>query len=79
MLDDKILMAEWNKGNPRALRRIYEKYKHQLVTLAAALLFDKTAAEDVVHDLFARLLDKRQQIRIASNLKSYLTCGVANA
>lgn len=78
MLDDKILMTQWNQGDPRALRRIYDKYKHRLVTLAAALLFDKTAAEDVVHDLFARLLEKRQQIRIAANLKSYLTCGVAN-
>lgn len=78
MTDEKILMAQWNRGDPLAPRRIYEKYKHQLVTLAAALLFDKTAAEDVVHDLFARLLEKRQQIRITANLKSYLTCGVAN-
>ena len=78
MFDDKRLMMQWNRGDPLALRRIYDKYKHFLITLAAALLFDKTAAEDVVHDLFARLLEKREQIRIASNLKSYLSCGVAN-
>ena len=69
---------QWNHGNPHALRLIYEKYKHTLVTLATALLYDKTAAEDIVHNLFAHLLEKRQQIRIATNLKSYLSCAVAN-
>ena len=78
MLEDKKLMTQWNRGNPRALRRIYEKYKHSLVTLATALLFDKTAAEDVVHDLFARLLEKQEQLRIVTNLKSYLSCAVVN-
>jgi hypothetical protein len=37
MLEDKLLILKFNRGNREALRSIYEKYKDDLVTLAAAL------------------------------------------
>ena len=42
MLEDRILTWRFNHGQRQALRDIYEKYKNQLVTLAAALLHNKT-------------------------------------
>ena len=55
MLEDKLLIWKFNRGNKEALQRIYEKYKDDLVTLAAALLHNVSAAEDAVHDVFVSL------------------------
>ena len=45
MLEDKILIWRLNQGQKKVLRDIYEKYKHDLVTLSAALLNNKDAAD----------------------------------
>ena len=57
MLEDKLLIWKFNRGSREALRSIYEKYKNDLVTLAAALLIDKNSAEDVVHDVFVTFIE----------------------
>jgi DNA-directed RNA polymerase specialized sigma24 family protein len=57
MLEDTLLRIRFNRGRKDVLPRIYEKYKHELVTLAAALLQDKSRAEDAVHDVFVSLLE----------------------
>jgi RNA polymerase sigma factor (sigma-70 family) len=76
-LEDKWLIWRFNRGDCDAVRRIYEKYKHELVALAAALLKDGPAAEDVVHDVFASFLRLRR-FRLTGSLKGYLATCVAN-
>lgn len=78
MLQEKILLRQFNRGDTKALRQMYILYKVDLTTLATALLFDKAQAEDVVHDVFARLMDSKRKIRIKSNLRAYLLRAVAN-
>jgi RNA polymerase sigma factor (sigma-70 family) len=78
MLEDTLLRVRFNRGDRSALPRIYEKYKHELVTLATALLQDKSRAEDAVHDVFVSLLEPNRQLRIKQTLKGYLTTAVAN-
>jgi RNA polymerase sigma factor (sigma-70 family) len=75
---DKVLIRRFNRGDPEALRRIYARYRVSLVTLATGLLFDKSRAEDVVHEVFARIVEDRARISIASNLRGYLFRAVAN-
>lgn len=38
MLEDTLLKLRFNRGDTDALRRIYEKYKDDLLRLAIALL-----------------------------------------
>jgi len=57
MLEDKLLIWKFNRGDTGVLRRIYEKYKDDLVTLAAALLTDVSSAEDAVHDVFVSFIE----------------------
>ena len=76
MLQDKLLIWKFNHGNKDVLRLIYEKYKDDLLTLATALLYQKTEAEDVVHDVFCSL--SAQKLRLNTNLKGYLVTCVAN-
>jgi RNA polymerase sigma-70 factor (ECF subfamily) len=75
---DKMLIRRFNRGDPQAVRRIYACYRVDLVTLAAGLLFDRSQAEDVVHEVFVRLVQHRARIGIVSNLRGYLLRAVAN-
>jgi RNA polymerase sigma-70 factor (ECF subfamily) len=78
MLKDKLLVWQFNRGSKDALRHIYEKYKDDLVTLAAALLTDVSSAEDVVHDVFVCFIKSSQRFRLTGSLKGYLATCVAN-
>ena len=61
-----------------ALRRIYEKYKPALLSVAGALLNDATAIEDVLHDVFVRFASQAGRFRLNGSLKGYLAICVAN-
>ena len=78
MLEDRLLIWKFNRGNRDVLRRIYEKYKDDLVTLAAALLNEKNAAEDAVHDVFVSFIKSADRFRLTGSLKGYLSTCVAN-
>jgi RNA polymerase sigma-70 factor (ECF subfamily) len=78
MLEDKLLIWKFNRGNYEALRCIYEKYKDDLVTLAAALLTDVASAEDTVHDVFVGFIESSRKFRLTGSLKGYLATCVAN-
>ena len=78
MLEDKLLILKFNRGNREALRSIYEKYKDDLVTLSAALLNDVSSAEDVVHDVFVGFIEHSRKFRLTGSLKGYLATCVAN-
>jgi len=78
MLDEKLLIWKFNRGSKDVLRRIYEKYKDDLVTLAAALLNDKNAAEDTVHDVFVSFIKSAEKFRLTGSLRGYLVRCVAN-
>lgn len=76
--EDRMLIWRFNRGDFDAVRRIYEKYKYELVALAAALLKEKSTAEDVVHDVFVSFLNLGN-FRLTGSLKGFLATCVANA
>jgi RNA polymerase sigma-70 factor (ECF subfamily) len=78
MLEDKLLLLKFKRGSPDALRRIYEKYKDDLLALAIALSNDRAAAEDVLHDVFVSFAQYAEKLRLRSSLKSYLSSCIAN-
>ena len=78
MFEDKLLIWKVNRGNRNVLQDIYEKYKNDLVTLAAALLNDVSSAEDVVHDVFVSFIKSSPRFRLTGTLKGYLATCVAN-
>lgn len=57
---------------------IYNRYFHTLYVHAFQKLNDKQEAQDVVHELFAQLWNKRNDLNINSNLIGYLYSGVRN-
>ena len=78
MLEDKLLVMKCKRGSKDAMRRIYEKYKDYLLTLARALLNEKAAAEDVVHDVFVCFAQSVDKFQLTGSLKGYLATCVRN-
>jgi RNA polymerase sigma-70 factor (ECF subfamily) len=78
MIEDRLLIWRCKQGSRDAFRRIYEKYEGDLRTLAANLLYDKSAVEDVVHDVFISLLQVMDNFELRSSLAGYLKTSVAN-
>jgi RNA polymerase sigma factor (sigma-70 family) len=77
-VEDNILVWKFNRGSKDALRRIYEKYKDDLLGLAITLLRDRSLAEDVVHDVFVSFASTVGSFHLSGSLKSYLSTCVAN-
>jgi len=78
MVEDRLLIWKFKLGNRDALRRIYEKYKNDLLKLAVALTNDVNTAEDVVQDVFLGFAKSAAKIQTRGNLKKYLVTCVAN-
>ena len=78
MVEDRLLIWKFKLGNRDALRRLYEKYKNDLLKLAVSLANDVSTAEDVVQDVFVSFAQSADKIRPRGNLKKYLITCVAN-
>jgi len=78
MLEDRLLLWKFKRGSRDAFRTIYEKYAGDMLTLAGNLLDDKVGAEDIVQDVFIKLVESIGTFHLTGNLKSYLTTCVAN-
>jgi RNA polymerase sigma-70 factor (ECF subfamily) len=78
IVEDKVLILRFKSGNRAALCRIYEKYRTDLLKLAALLLNDRAEAEDAVHDVFVAFAQSADRLRLSGSLKGYLLTCVAN-
>jgi RNA polymerase sigma-70 factor (ECF subfamily) len=78
MLDDKRLIWRLRRADVDALRRLYDKYKGDLLKLAVILTGDLGHAEDVVQDVFLKLARSYDRIGIHGNLRNYLITCVVN-
>ncbi len=78
MIEDRVLVWRFNRGDPAALCRIYEKYRDGLLKVAAALLQDRSGVEDVLHDVFVDFARTTGRFLLRGSLKGYLSICVAN-
>ena len=78
MIEDRLLIWRFKRGSRDALRRIYEKYRNDLLKLAVSLLADVSTAEDVVQDVFVSFAQAGPRIQPAGDLRKYLVTCVAN-
>lgn len=78
-MEDRVLVWRLNRGDATALARVYEKYRDDLLRLAASMLGDHAAAEDIVQDVFVRFAGDARTFRLTGSLKGYLATCAANA
>ena len=78
MLNDKLLVWKFKRGDTDAALSVYAKYRDYLLTLAAGLLNDRSNAEDVIHSVFVSFAERIGDFELTGSLKSYLSTCVAN-
>ncbi len=78
MPDDSDLIARLRNGDAEALRSVYDRHKHDLLTVASHLLADCSVAGDVLHDVFVGFAASASRLRVRGSLRSYLVACVAN-
>ena len=61
----------------RKLEKLFKQHYRQMYRLATMLLHDDAESKDVVHDIFARLVDDHRDLR-EDTAESYLLTSVRN-
>jgi len=69
--DDQLIIL-LKKDDRQAFTEIYNRYAKSLTGFAASKLYNLDDARDILHDMFVKLWENREQINIESNLQSYL-------
>lgn len=77
-LSDDILVTRLQRGDELAFDAIYTRYWEKLYAIAYNRLKDHGMAEDIVHDIFALVWQRRQEIA-PDSLSAYLAAAVKYA
>lgn len=72
------LLRSLSEGNEDAFLKIYEKYWYKVFSVAYKRLRKKEIAEELTQELFLKLWEKRQQLKL-NKLESYLFVSIKNA
>ena len=78
MLEDRLLILRFRRGDCDALRQIYDKYKGDLLKLAIFMTGNVHQSEDVVQDVFVKLAQAHDRLGVGSNIRNYLITSVIN-
>lgn len=70
--NENSLLKELSCGDVESFNILYRKYMPKLSCFAYQLLKDRQKAEDIVHDIFVKIWEKRANIYKVSNFNNYL-------
>src|SRR5258708_13374347 len=76
---DTVLLMEFQKGNDRAFRQVFERYNKQLGYFAEKRIQDREEAEDIVAQTFSILWQKREDFETEEKIRSFLYVTTRNA
>lgn len=78
MLTDSEIAGRIRKGDKVAFESLFRSSYVSLVKYARTLLKDQDTSEEIVQDLFVRLWQERENVRIESSFNGYLFRAVHN-
>lgn len=78
-MNDQHIINGLHMGEEWAYRYIFEHYSAPMYAIATHLLTDEFQAQTLVADVISHIYEKREELDIKSNLKSYLMTSVYNA
>ncbi len=67
-----LIKRELRKGNPSALRKLYEIHAKKLFLFINSYTHNIQVSEELVQDVFVRLWNNRNNIKLNSSFNSYL-------
>lgn len=76
---DEELMRKASEGNPRAFDELYERYSARLLTYFHRMLWkNKELAEDCLHRLFLKIIEKPGLFKTDRNFKTWIYSAAHN-
>ena len=77
-LSGNSMVARLKAGDQEAFGQVYERFKGDVLALAAAMLGQQDEAWDILHEVFVSLARAAPELAPESNLKAYLLTAAAN-
>lgn len=68
----KLLIQQLQRGSERAFTILYDKFSKQLYRNILRLVKDEFIAQELLQDLFLKVWENRQNIKIEGSFKSFL-------
>jgi RNA polymerase sigma-70 factor (family 1) len=73
---DQDLLHLLKTGDGKAFTELYNRYWHKLLVVATNKIKDVEEAEEIVHDIFVALWNRRETLQITSDFGVYLAVSV---
>lgn len=70
--DDPALIDAFRQGDEFAFVALYDRYKGAIYAYCAKMLLDRTAAEDLLQETFARAYEHRERLLNSTSFKAWL-------
>lgn len=78
-MDEARLISELTRWDSNAFHKLYELYYKKLVSYSFAFINDNDASEDIVQDIFTRLLTSKPMMDSNAQLQAFLFHSVRNS
>ena len=75
---EKDIFNKMLHGDEKSLKDLLTQYHNYLMVVGTRYLTDRHRVEDVIHDVFADLWNKKENIQIQASVKSFLRGAVIN-
>lgn len=77
-VNEKQLVTQFVAGDEQAFEKLFKEHYQMLLKVASFLLQDTEQAEEIVHDVFMNVWQKRQNINPEASFRNYLITAVRN-
>ncbi|MDX2302422.1 MAG: RNA polymerase sigma-70 factor [Microscillaceae bacterium] len=75
---DEEILPIIAQDNSKAFEHIFKKYYSELTRFSLKFIREESLAEEIVQEVFIKIWEKRKDIQLHTNLKSYLYTSVKN-
>ncbi|MEX0882458.1 MAG: sigma-70 family RNA polymerase sigma factor [Cyclobacteriaceae bacterium] len=75
---DKKLLDDFRMGDRKAFEKIYQYYRIPVIRFSISIVKDKQEAENIYHEVFMKILKRRNNVNPELNFNSYVFTAVKN-
>lgn len=76
--NEKVWVRAFINGNEQAFEKLFKLHYQMLLKVALFLLQDAEQSEEIVHDVFLNVWQKRENVNPEASFKNYLITAVRN-
>lgn len=76
---DEELIDEFRRGNPQALKELFNRYNDPLIYFVNRIINNKEVTLDIVSDAFVKLLIRKEDFHSITQVKAFLYVSARNA